>query len=266
MCQKLKTIWSQHYHHQSKVSLQLQKIAPTLRYPSLSPVHPESSVAGNDIFAKFSAWIKCATDHPNYASKSKKLLFSKFFDFFWSKFVSALQQRFIQSLSKLDAFLKTKLSENSEDARLFLDSNRMTLADCNLLPKLHIALTAARHRRNFQLPEVTFQSLKPVFICFSLLTESKSTCKMQLHMTSLHRRVATMVKSIGRMGARNPSLIRPYNITVHRPFLFFACRTKKRSIVLLQPSFLSLSRIKSVYFALSLWPLQKHPLTRTAIR
>ena len=160
MCQKLKTIWSQHYHHQSKVSLQLQKIAPTLRYPSLSPVHPESSVAGNDIFAKFSAWIKCATDHPNYASKSKKLLFSKFFDFFWSKFVSALQQRFIQSLSKLDAFLKTKLSENSEDARLFLDSNRMTLADCNLLPKLHIALTAARHRRNFQLPEVIFQSLK----------------------------------------------------------------------------------------------------------
>ena len=195
----------------------------------------------------------------------KNFFFQSFSIFFLSKFVSALQQRFIQSLSKLDAFLKTKLSENSEDARLFLDSNRMTLADCNLLPKLHIALTAARHRRNFQLPEVIFQSLKSLFICSSLLTESKSTCKMQLHMTSLHRRVATMVKSIGRMGARNPSLIRPYNITVHRPFLFFACRTKKRSIVLLQPSFLSLSRIKSVYFALSLWPLQQHPLTRTAI-
>ena len=71
-----------------------------------------------------------------------------------SQIRSALQQRFIQSLSKLDAFLKTQLSSDSEDARLFLDSNRMTLADCNLLPKLHIALTAARYRRNFQLPEV----------------------------------------------------------------------------------------------------------------
>ena len=66
--------------------------------------------------------------------------------------ILALQQRFVQSLSKLDAFLKTKLDDET-DSRLFIDSNRMTLADCNLLPKLHIALMAARMRRNFQLPE-----------------------------------------------------------------------------------------------------------------
>ena len=73
--------------------------------------------------------------------------------YLWFIFL-ALQQRFIQSLSKLDAFLKTKLDDET-DARHFLDSNKMTLADCNLLPKLHIALTAAKLRRNFQLPEVT---------------------------------------------------------------------------------------------------------------
>jgi len=123
-------------------------------YPSLNPVHPESGVAGNDIFAKFSAWIKCATDHPNYQT---------------------LQQRFIQSLSKLDAFLKTQLSSDAEDKRLFLDSNRMTLADCNLLPKLHIALTAARHRRNFPLPE-SFDGIKKYMANAQSYDEFTQTC------------------------------------------------------------------------------------------
>ena len=54
--------------------------------------------------------------------------------------------------------MKTKLDDET-DARHFLDSNKMTLADCNLLPKLHIALTAAKLRRNFQLPEVRSDGL-----------------------------------------------------------------------------------------------------------
>ena len=70
-----------------------------------------------------------------------------------NRLLSALEQRFIQSLAKFDAFLKTKLDDETS-ARLFIDSNKMTLSDCNLLPKLHIALTAAKERRDFELPPV----------------------------------------------------------------------------------------------------------------
>ena len=70
----------------------------------------------------------------------------------------ALEQRFIQSLAKFDAFLKTKLDDET-NSRLFIDSNKMTLADCNLLPKLHVALTAARERRDFEIPEVSFNQI-----------------------------------------------------------------------------------------------------------
>ena len=49
------------------------------------PVNPESHLAGFEIFAKFSAWIKAKFDSPNYESKSRVfLLFIKkiisFFD------------------------------------------------------------------------------------------------------------------------------------------------------------------------------------------
>jgi hypothetical protein len=38
------------------------------KYPSLSSINPESQIAGNDIFQKFSAWIKCSPDSQNYKS------------------------------------------------------------------------------------------------------------------------------------------------------------------------------------------------------
>lgn len=98
------------------------------KYPSLAAQNPESLVAGNDIFSKFSAWIKCSLDHPNYKT---------------------LQQRFHNSLLKLNEFLKTRLDENT--ARLYVDSNRMTLPDCGMLPKLHIAIVAARERRGYDI-------------------------------------------------------------------------------------------------------------------
>merc|ERR1712227_475074 len=84
-------------------------------YPSLAAQNPESLLAGNDIFSKFSAWIKCSPDHPNF---------------------KALQERFSNSLMKFNDFLQTKLGDQSE--RLFIDGNKMTLPDCGLLPKLHI--------------------------------------------------------------------------------------------------------------------------------
>ena len=59
----------------------------------------------------------------------------------------ALEKALLRSLRRLDDFLRTPLSEeiDADDAgdlpesrRRFLDGPELTLADCNLLPKLHI--------------------------------------------------------------------------------------------------------------------------------
>lgn len=61
--------------------------------------------------------------------------------------VPALERGLLKTLQKLDEYLNSPLpdeiDENSmEDikfsTRRFLDGDEMTLADCNLLPKLHI--------------------------------------------------------------------------------------------------------------------------------
>lgn len=70
-----------------------------------------------------------------------------FFSYSISVFLSALERGLLKTLQKLDEYLNSPLpdeiDENSmEDikfsTRKFLDGNEMTLADCNLLPKLHI--------------------------------------------------------------------------------------------------------------------------------
>lgn len=59
----------------------------------------------------------------------------------------ALQKALLKSLQRLDDFLRTPLSAEidadvlgdvPESTRSFLDGPELTLADCNLLPKLHI--------------------------------------------------------------------------------------------------------------------------------
>lgn len=64
----------------------------------------------------------------------------------------ALERGLLKTLQKLDEYLNSPLpdeiDENSmEDitvsTRKFLDGNEMTLADCNLLPKLHIVKVSA---------------------------------------------------------------------------------------------------------------------------
>lgn len=95
-------------------------------FPSLTVHHPESTVAGNDIFNKFSAWIKDETDSN-----------------------TTVKSRFLTSLKKLDVFLKMPLGyddeivdEEGDSLRKFLDGDEMSLADCNLLPKLHIIVVS----------------------------------------------------------------------------------------------------------------------------
>lgn len=72
-------------------------------------------------------------------------------------FLSALERGLLKTLQKLDEYLNSPLpdeiDENSmEDikfsTRKFLDGNEMTLADCNLLPKLHIVKVGLRARHS----------------------------------------------------------------------------------------------------------------------
>ncbi|XP_048396148.1 chloride intracellular channel protein 4 isoform X2 [Stegostoma tigrinum] len=115
------------------------KLVPP-RYPKLSARYPESNSAGNDVFAKFSAYIKNAQKDAN----------------------ESLEKALLKALKKLDDYLNTPLPEEidasstEEDIcskRKYLDGDYLTLADCNLLPKLHIIKIVALKYRNFEIPK-----------------------------------------------------------------------------------------------------------------
>uniref|UniRef100_A0A8C4R551 Chloride intracellular channel protein n=1 Tax=Eptatretus burgeri TaxID=7764 RepID=A0A8C4R551_EPTBU len=110
------------------------------RYPKLSTKNPEANTAGNDIFSKFSAFIKNTNPQQN----------------------EVLEKGVVKALLKLDDFLNTPLpdeiDENSDEdpgpsTRRYLDGEELTLADCNLLPKLHIVKVVCRKFRGFNIPE-----------------------------------------------------------------------------------------------------------------
>ncbi|XP_055062198.2 uncharacterized protein [Misgurnus anguillicaudatus] len=114
------------------------KLVPP-RYPKLAAKNPESNTAGIDIFAKFSAYIKNPRKEAN----------------------DGLEKVLVKSLKRLDEYLQTPLPDeidaNSTDdsgtsTRSFLDGPDLTLADCNLLPKLHILKVVARKYRGFEIP------------------------------------------------------------------------------------------------------------------
>ncbi|XP_010357173.1 chloride intracellular channel protein 6 [Rhinopithecus roxellana] len=115
-----------------------EKLAPP-RYPKLGTQHPESNSAGNDVFAKFSAFIKNTKKDAN----------------------EIYEKNLLKALRKLDNYLNSPLPDeidaySMEDAavsgRKFLDGDELTLADCNLLPKLHIIKIVAKKYRDFEFP------------------------------------------------------------------------------------------------------------------
>ncbi|XP_077316872.1 chloride intracellular channel protein 1 isoform X1 [Lithobates pipiens] len=110
------------------------------KYPKLAAKNPESHTAGLDVFAKFSAYIKNSNPAAN----------------------QLLERGFSKALRTLDSYLITPLpdevDENSaEDEtvshRKFLDGDELTLADCNLLPKLHIVQVVCEKYRGFKIPQ-----------------------------------------------------------------------------------------------------------------
>ncbi|KAG8511957.1 Chloride intracellular channel protein 5 [Galemys pyrenaicus] len=74
----------------------------------------------------------------------------------------ALERGLTKVLKKLDDYLNTPLPEEidantcgDEDKgsrRKFLDGDDLTLADCNLLPKLHVVKIVAKKYRNYDFP------------------------------------------------------------------------------------------------------------------
>ncbi|XP_077165352.1 chloride intracellular channel protein 2 [Paroedura picta] len=115
-----------------------QTLAPP-KYPSLAPKYKDSLHVGADIFAKFSAYIKNPHKEAN----------------------KDLEKALLRQFKRLDDYLNAPLPEEIDQdsteevvvsRRKFLDGDWMTLADCNLLPKLNIIKIAAKTYRNFEIP------------------------------------------------------------------------------------------------------------------
>uniref|UniRef100_A0A8C0KIS6 Chloride intracellular channel 5 n=1 Tax=Canis lupus dingo TaxID=286419 RepID=A0A8C0KIS6_CANLU len=110
----------------NKIEEFLEEALAPEKYPKLAAKHRESNTAGIDIFSKFSAYIKNTKQQNN----------------------AALERGLTRALKKLDDYLNNPLpeeidanthgDEDKRSRRKFLDGDELTLADCNLLPKLHV--------------------------------------------------------------------------------------------------------------------------------
>ncbi|NXX29930.1 CLIC3 protein, partial [Nicator chloris] len=114
------------------------QLGPPCQCPSLIPQYLESSLAVSDIFHKFSAFIKNLVPAQD----------------------EALQWRLLRALLKLDEYLNAPLEhELAQDPHLwasqhhFLDGDHLTLANCNLPPKLNIVQVICQHYGYFGMPK-----------------------------------------------------------------------------------------------------------------
>ncbi|XP_054479753.1 chloride intracellular channel protein 5a isoform X2 [Anoplopoma fimbria] len=123
----------------NKIEEYLEEMLTPPKYPKLAAKNRESNTAGNDIFAKFSAFVKNTRPDKN----------------------RALEKSLDKSLAKLDEYLTSPLPDEvevghhrgeGESKRKYLDGDELTLADCNLLPKLHVVKVVAKKYRNYDIP------------------------------------------------------------------------------------------------------------------
>ncbi|KAM8937645.1 chloride intracellular channel protein 5 isoform 2-T2 [Lycaon pictus] len=124
----------------NKIEEFLEEALAPEKYPKLAAKHRESNTAGIDIFSKFSAYIKNTKQQNN----------------------AALERGLTRALKKLDDYLNNPLpeeidanthgDEDKRSRRKFLDGDELTLADCNLLPKLHVVKIVAKKYRNYDFP------------------------------------------------------------------------------------------------------------------
>lgn len=121
----------------NKIEEFLEEVLAPPKYPKLCCRYKEATCAGDDIFHKFSAYIK----NPNPGLNDM------------------LEKKFLKSLMVLDQYLLTPLPNEldgnpdiTRSQRNYLDSNTLSLADCNLLPKLNIVKVVCKKYRDFTIP------------------------------------------------------------------------------------------------------------------
>uniref|UniRef100_A0A8C9TK70 Chloride intracellular channel protein n=1 Tax=Scleropages formosus TaxID=113540 RepID=A0A8C9TK70_SCLFO len=150
------------------------------KYPRLAARNPESNTAGLDVFSKFSAYIKNSNPQLN----------------------DNLEKGLLKALKKLDDYLGTPLPEEIDEnsaeevatsSRPFLDGQDLTLADCNLLPKLHIVKVVCQQCRNFSIPR-TLASLWRYLDAAYAREEFASTCPSDKEINVAYASVAKALR------------------------------------------------------------------------
>ncbi|XP_029927676.1 chloride intracellular channel protein 5-like [Myripristis murdjan] len=113
----------------NKIEEYLEEMLAPPKYPRLAAKNRDSNTAGNDIFSKFSAYVKNTKPEKN----------------------KALEKSLNKALAKLDEYLLSPLPDVGSN-RKYLDGDELTLADCNLLPKLHVVKVVTKKYRNYDIP------------------------------------------------------------------------------------------------------------------
>ncbi|KAM3856997.1 chloride intracellular channel protein 5a [Diretmus argenteus] len=123
----------------NKIEEYLEEMLAPPKYPKLAAKNRESNTAGNDIFSKFSAYVKNTKPEKN----------------------KSLEKSLNKALDKLDGYLVSPLPDDLQagrhvakggSTRKYLDGDELTLADCNLLPKLHVVKVVSKKYRNYDIP------------------------------------------------------------------------------------------------------------------
>uniref|UniRef100_A0A3B3VR86 Chloride intracellular channel protein n=1 Tax=Poecilia latipinna TaxID=48699 RepID=A0A3B3VR86_9TELE len=123
----------------NKIEEYLEEMLGPPKYPRLATKNRESNVAGNDIFARFSAYVKNTRPEKN----------------------RSLEKSLNKALAKLDEYLMRPIPDEVQSGRhsgegpstrKYLDGDELTLADCNLLPKLHVVKVVAKKYRKYDIP------------------------------------------------------------------------------------------------------------------
>ncbi|KAG5843156.1 hypothetical protein ANANG_G00185490 [Anguilla anguilla] len=113
-----------------------------------------------------------------------------------------LEKGLLKALKKLDDYLSTPLpeeiDENSADdvtssSRPFLDGQELTLADCNLLPKLHIVKVVCLKYRGFSIPR-SLTALWRYLDAAQSREEFSSTCPSDSEINMAYASVAKALK------------------------------------------------------------------------
>ncbi|KAJ0015434.1 hypothetical protein NQD34_009054 [Periophthalmus magnuspinnatus] len=157
----------------NKIEEFLEETLAPPNYPKLCCRYNQSKTAGEDIFRTFSAYIKISNGLHDQ-----------------------LEKNFLRSLAKLDTYLLTPLEHEldqnpnlTESKRLFLDGNELTLADCNLLPKLNIVKVVSKKYR-----DVDLRALKGISRYMENAYERKEfryTCPQDAEILNAYSTVAT---------------------------------------------------------------------------